>query len=207
MSYAGTGQDRISLCQTLRIGALNDLRCVGTQLRTYRSSTINTSCRNTFQNQREYQSRNKECCSHSLPWFTLRRFFGLLFAPTAGGDFCGLTSCPLLGPVCSITSEPTIRGLPSNCDERCSCPDGFRSCLVKSSYAHATWLEISNCFQKEVVYPFVSYLLPKLVSFARPGASGYVVLEGVLHTVVAVAAKGVPLRASWDPRLFPRRPT
>jgi hypothetical protein len=51
-----------------------------------------------------------------LPWFTLRRFLGLLFAPDAGGDFCDFASCPLLAPFCSMTSEPTHRGLPSDCD-------------------------------------------------------------------------------------------
>jgi hypothetical protein len=50
------------------------------------------------------------------PWFTLRRFLGLLFAPDAGGDFCDFVSCPLLAPFCSMTLDSTPRGLPSDCD-------------------------------------------------------------------------------------------
>jgi hypothetical protein len=51
-----------------------------------------------------------------VPWFTLRLFFGLLFVPVVGGDFCDFASCPLLAPFCSMTSDPTPRGFPLDCD-------------------------------------------------------------------------------------------
>jgi hypothetical protein len=54
--------------------------------------------------------------SHYIPWFTLRRFLGLLLAPEAVGDVCGFGSCPLLAPFWSMTSEPTFQGRPSDCD-------------------------------------------------------------------------------------------
>jgi hypothetical protein len=58
MSYAGQVPDRISFCQTtLRIGAstIKATPCIMAQCRTYRSSTIHTSCRNTPQDQRMFQ--------------------------------------------------------------------------------------------------------------------------------------------------------
>lgn len=56
MSYAGQVQDRISSCQTSRIGAsTKEARpCIRTQLQTYRASTIKASCSNTFQSQQAF---------------------------------------------------------------------------------------------------------------------------------------------------------
>ena len=68
-----------------------------------------------------------------LPWFTLRRFLGLLFAPDAEGDFCNFASCPLLAPFCSMTSEPTPRGLPSDCGAALRLADRLRSRVEESS--------------------------------------------------------------------------
>ncbi len=52
----------------------------------------------------------------NIPWLTLRRFLGLLVATEADGDACCFAPSPLLVPFCSMASDLTIRGVPSDCN-------------------------------------------------------------------------------------------
>lgn len=61
MSYAGQVPYQISFCQTtLRIGAATNAPSgISTQCKTYRSPTIDTSCRNMTQDQRMFQTEGE----------------------------------------------------------------------------------------------------------------------------------------------------
>ena len=68
--------------------------------------------------------------------------------------------------------------------------------LDESSYTQATWLnELANTSRNNFVYPLVSYLLPKPERFARPDASGCVVLQSASQQVHCNGSKCVSTAA------------
>lgn len=80
--------------------------CYLDQLRTYRTTTIDTGCEGT-------RSQISACVAGidsgntaggAIPWFTLRLFFGLFAVPGPFGGVCNLAPCPFL-PFFSMTSD------------------------------------------------------------------------------------------------------
>lgn len=144
MSYARRHQTELALAKQPAHRRISR-HALGFQSRcsTYRSTTVYASCRSTFQDQSmDLHETIMACraCVCTVPWLTLRLFFGLLLIAAAGGDLVVFVSLPLLGPFCSITSSLPLVGVHRiatmrsylEAQEEVSCSRGC--CLVAGIY-------------------------------------------------------------------------